>query len=289
MVKKIMAFVVAGAAVLAAVILPLDIARSRPELLGEAEDGADSRTSAALSPGPDSSDGEPALPSETSGLTEIISLIPEGDSTESSSREKSGPAQSGSQMPSRAASAAPPAASQSGSPHRPSFQWPQTQQPSLSSSQAMSSGAGSPTASLPSPSRPAANSSPNSTGTLSYPEQVVRLVNKEREKAGLQPLAISQPAEAAALVRAKETEHSFSHTRPDGRQFSTALLEQGARFRTAGENIAWGQRTPEQVMQGWMNSSGHRANSLNASYTAIGVGYYRNAAGTNYWTQLFTG
>ena len=106
MVKKIMAFVVAGAAVLAAVILPLDIARSRPELLGEAEDGADSRTSAALSPGPDSSDGEPALPSETSGLTEIISLIPEGDSTESSSREKSGPAQSGSQMPSRAASAA---------------------------------------------------------------------------------------------------------------------------------------------------------------------------------------
>ena len=73
MVKKIMAFVVAGAAVLAAVILPLDIARSRPELLGEAEDGADSRTSAALSPGPDSSDGEPALPSETSGLTEIIS------------------------------------------------------------------------------------------------------------------------------------------------------------------------------------------------------------------------
>ena len=289
MVKKIMAFVVAGAAVLAAVILPLDIARSRPELLGEAEDGADSRTSAALSPGPDSSDGEPALPSETSGLAEIISLIPEGDSAESSSREKSGPAQSGSQMPSRAASAAPPAASQSGSPQRPSFQGPQTQQPSLSSSQAMSSGAGSPTASLPSPSRPAANSSPNSTGTLSYPEQVVRLVNKEREKAGLQPLAISQPAEAAALVRAKETEHSFSHTRPDGRQFSTALLEQGARFRTAGENIAWGQRTPEQVMQGWMNSSGHCANILNASYTAIGVGYYRNAAGTNYWTQLFTG
>ncbi|WP_242978300.1 CAP domain-containing protein [Hydrogeniiclostridium mannosilyticum] len=284
MVKKIMAFVVAGAAVLAAVILPLDIARSRPELLGESEAGADSRTSAALSPGPDSSDGEPALPSETSGLAEIISLVPEGDSTESSSREKSG-----SQTPSRAASTTPPAASQSGSPQRPSFQGPQTQQPSLSSSQAMSSGAGSPTASLPSPSRPAANSSPNGTGTLSYPEQVVRLVNKEREKAGLQPLAISQPAEAAALVRAKETEQSFSHTRPDGRQFSTALLEQGARFRTAGENIAWGQRTPEQVMQGWMNSSGHRANILNASYTAIGVGYYRNAAGTNYWTQLFTG
>ena len=102
----------------------------------------------------------------------------------------------------------------------------------------MSSGAGSPTASLPSPSRPAANSSPNGTGTLSYPEQVVRLVNKEREKAGLQPLAISQPAEAAALVRAKETEQSFSHTRPNGSSFSTALTEAGVSYARPGPTAA---------------------------------------------------
>ena len=55
-----------------------------------------------------------------------------------------------------------------------------------------------------------------------------------------------------------------------------------------GENIAWGQKTPEQVMEGWMNSAGHRANILNEKYTSIGVGYYQNAAGRNYWSQLFT-
>lgn len=58
--------------------------------------------------------------------------------------------------------------------------------------------------------------------------------------------------------------------------------------RGAGENIAWGQKTPEQVMEGWMNSAGHRANILNEKYTSIGVGYYQNAAGRNYWSQLFT-
>lgn len=287
MVKKIMAFVVAGAAVLAAVILPLDIARSQPELLGEPVSKGDGSASAILSAGSEFSVGEPSLPGDASGLAEIISLIPQGDAIESGRHEKSEAAQSSSRTPSRTASAAPSASSQA-----PSSQGAQTQQPQkpvLSSSPPKSSSPGIPTVSLPSPSRPAAGSSSNSTGTLSYSEQVVQLVNKEREKAGLQPLAISQPAAAAALVRAKETERSFSHTRPDGRQFSTALTEQGVRFRTSGENIAWGQRTPEQVMQGWMNSPGHRSNILNANYTAIGVGYYRNTSGTNYWTQLFIG
>ena len=58
-------------------------------------------------------------------------------------------------------------------------------------------------------------------------------------------------------------------------------------YRSCGENIAWGQKTPEQVMEGWMNSAGHRANILNASYTEIGVGFYQNASGVNYWSQLF--
>ena len=60
----------------------------------------------------------------------------------------------------------------------------------------------------------------------------------------------------------------------------------GISYRTAGENIAQGYRTPEAVMNGWMNSSGHRANILNASYTQIGVGY---VADGNYWTQMFIG
>lgn len=126
------------------------------------------------------------------------------------------------------------------------------------------------------------------TDALSYAEQVVALVNTERAKAGLSALTLDTEIASAALVRAKETEISFSHTRPDGRHFSTVLSDSGISFRGAGENIAWGQRSPEEVMNGWMNSEGHRANILNPNFTKIGVGYYQNAAGRNYWTQLFT-
>lgn len=122
----------------------------------------------------------------------------------------------------------------------------------------------------------------------SYAEQVVNLVNKERAKAGLKALVIDKNIEAAALIRAKETEISFSHTRPNGSSFSTVLRENGISFRGAGENIAWGQKSPEQVMKGWMNSPGHRANILNPRYTKIGVGYYKSSTGRQYWTQLFT-
>ncbi|MCC8083808.1 MAG: CAP domain-containing protein, partial [Clostridium sp.] len=90
-----------------------------------------------------------------------------------------------------------------------------------------------------------------------------------------------------AQTRAREIEKSFSHTRPDGSSFNTALTEAGVSFRGAGENIAYGQTTPQQVMEGWMNSSGHRANILNANYTSIGVGHYKNGAGVDYWAQLF--
>ena len=139
------------------------------------------------------------------------------------------------------------------------------------------------------PVQPEENTDGSETETaLSYAEQVVKLVNEERAKYGLSPLTIDKTVESAALVRSKEIEKSFSHTRPNGSSFSTALKEQGVEFMGAGENIAWGQKSPEEVMQGWMNSEGHRANILNAKFTKIGVGYYQNSNGTNYWTQLFT-
>lgn len=123
---------------------------------------------------------------------------------------------------------------------------------------------------------------------LSFAEQVVKLVNEERAKAGLNEVVLDKELEAAAFIRAKETEISFSHTRPDGRSFVSVLNDQGISYRGAGENIAWGQSSPEEVMRGWMNSDGHRANILNPNFTTIGVGYYQNANGRNYWTQLFT-
>lgn len=120
-----------------------------------------------------------------------------------------------------------------------------------------------------------------------FAKQVVKLVNEERVKAGLSELTIDTQVEAAALTRAKEIKQSFSHTRPDGSSFSTALKEQGVSYKGSGENIAWGQKSPEEVMKGWMNSEGHRANILNSKYTKIGVGHYQDENGRNYWTQLF--
>ena len=101
-------------------------------------------------------------------------------------------------------------------------------------------------------------------------------------------MTIDTKVQAAAQVRAKECEQSFSHTRPNGTSFATALKEQNVSYRSAGENIAWGQRSPQEVVKAWMNSAGHRANIMNANFTTIGVGYYQNAKGTNYWCQLFT-
>lgn len=129
---------------------------------------------------------------------------------------------------------------------------------------------------------------PEADKELTFAEQVVELVNQERTKAGLSAVTLDQNIASAALVRTKEIETSFSHTRPNGSKFSTALTEQGVTFKAAGENIAWGQKSPEAVMQAWMNSEGHRANILNKNFTKIGVGYYQNAAGRNFWTQLFT-
>lgn len=155
-------------------------------------------------------------------------------------------------------------------PNQPEADKPETNQPGTSTE-----------TSKPGTSQPG-------TETLSFAEQVVKLVNEERTKAGLSEVTLDKNIEAAALIRAKEIETSFSHTRPDGRSFSTVLTDNGITYRGSGENIAWGQRSPEEVMKGWMNSDGHRANILNPKFTKIGVGYYQNAAGRNYWTQLFT-
>ncbi|MFQ9511129.1 MAG: CAP domain-containing protein [Lachnospiraceae bacterium] len=142
-----------------------------------------------------------------------------------------------------------------------------------------------PTTEVPTPEAPTTEAP---TTNASYVEQVVNLVNVERAKVGLAALKTQTNITAAAQVRAIEIKQSFSHTRPSGKSFSTALTEKGVTFRGAGENIAWGQRTPEAVVNAWMNSDGHRANILNKNFTSIGVGYFVDSNGTPYWAQLFT-
>nr|WP_302650475.1 CAP domain-containing protein [uncultured Agathobaculum sp.] len=127
----------------------------------------------------------------------------------------------------------------------------------------------------------------NGTAQGDYASQVAALVNAVRAQHGLAALTVDTKVQRAAQVRAAETAQSFSHTRPNGSSFSTALTEAGVTYRTAGENIAYGQSTPQAVVDAWMNSSGHRANILSSSYTTIGVGY-TVVNGTAYWAQLFT-
>ena len=114
-------------------------------------------------------------------------------------------------------------------------------------------------------------------------QEVYKLVNAERVKAGYTPLQYHNGLQQAAMVRAKEISIKFSHDRPDGTDSSTAIFEAGVGC-ASDENIARGYPSPESVVQGWMNSLGHKAAILRKSSTHIGIGFYENSYGTYFWT-----
>lgn len=116
--------------------------------------------------------------------------------------------------------------------------------------------------------------------------EVVRLTNSARGQNGYAALVEDGALSEAAAVRAREIARSFSHTRPSGASFSSALSESGVSYLRAGENIASGQKSASEVVNAWMNSPGHRANILNSSYSRIGSASV-NIDGTLYWVQLF--
>jgi uncharacterized YkwD family protein len=122
--------------------------------------------------------------------------------------------------------------------------------------------------------------------TTTFEDQVAVLVNVERQKNGLPPLSHRADLKAVSERKAMDLINSnyFSHTSPNYGSPFDMMKQFGISYRSAGENIAKGQRSPEEVMNSWMDSSGHRANILNSSYDAIGVGYYNGA-----WVQMFIG
>lgn len=127
------------------------------------------------------------------------------------------------------------------------------------------------------------------TGELSqFEQEVVDLTNKERAKQGLPALKID--AELSKVAREKSRDMAangyFSHNSPTYGSPFDMMKQFGIRYSTAGENIAKGQRSPQEVVNAWMNSEGHRANIMNAKYTHIGVGYVEQG---NHWTQQFIG
>lgn len=123
---------------------------------------------------------------------------------------------------------------------------------------------------------------------LNYENEVIRLVNEIRKGNGLKPLTANWELSRIARYKSEDMSDNryFSHTSPTYGTPFQMIRAFGLSYRYAGENIAYGQRTPAAVVNAWMNSSGHRANILNASYTQIGVGY---CASGNYWTQMFIG
>ncbi len=118
---------------------------------------------------------------------------------------------------------------------------------------------------------------------------VFELVNKERVKAGLQPLTYNWQAARVARIKSQDMIDSkyFNHISPSYGSPFKMLESFGLRFSAAAENIAMGQRSAQEVMNSWMNSAGHKANILSKSVTQIGVGAAKNASGTIYFTQLF--
>lgn len=119
--------------------------------------------------------------------------------------------------------------------------------------------------------------------------EVVRLVNIEREKAGLSPFTSSSELSKVARMKSEDMARNnyFSHTSPTYGSPFDMMKKFGIRYNRAGENIAKGYSSAQAVVRGWMNSSGHRANILNPSFNTLGVGAY-NSNGTIYWTQMFT-
>lgn len=121
-----------------------------------------------------------------------------------------------------------------------------------------------------------------------YEQEVIRLVNVERAKYGLSPLTEDWELSRVARYKSQDMHDRryFDHNSPTYGTPFQMMKAFGLTYRSAGENIAMGYRTPQAVVTGWMNSSGHRANILNSSYKKIGVGY---VADVNYWTQQFIG
>lgn len=144
-----------------------------------------------------------------------------------------------------------------------------------------------PAAQKPAAQKPAATAS----NVSEFEKQVANLVNQERQKAGLKPLQLDTKLSDVARTKSKDMMNKgyFDHQSPTYGSPFDMMKQFGITYNSAGENIAKGQQTPQEVMNAWMNSEGHRANILNGSFTHIGVGFVKDSQGTTYWTQMFIG
>ncbi|WP_018247814.1 CAP domain-containing protein [Orenia marismortui] len=128
-----------------------------------------------------------------------------------------------------------------------------------------------------------------STNLQAMEAEVVKLVNQERQKRGLKPYKHNSKLSSVARTKSKDMrdKNYFSHQSPTYGSPFEMMTKFGIDYSTAGENIAKGQPTAKAVMNGWMNSPGHRRNILSEKFTEIGVGLAKDSKGMTYWTQMF--
>lgn len=136
--------------------------------------------------------------------------------------------------------------------------------------------------------QPQQNTNQEASALNQFEQQVFDLTNKERVKNGLPALQVDQALSKVAREKSRDmaVNQYFDHNSPTYGSPFDMMQAYGIKYRAAGENIAKGQQTPEEVVNAWMNSEGHRANILNGSFTHIGVGYVEQG---NHWTQQFIG
>jgi uncharacterized YkwD family protein/spore coat assembly protein SafA len=130
---------------------------------------------------------------------------------------------------------------------------------------------------------------PNYDAIKSVENQVIQLTNQQRAKYGLKAFTPDWELSRVARYKANDMrdKNYFSHTSPTYGDPFTMIKNFGISYRAAAENIAAGQTTPQEVINAWMNSSGHRANILSTKSTYIGVGYAQGGSSRHYWVQQF--
>ncbi|MDI6098762.1 CAP domain-containing protein [Actinoplanes sp. NEAU-A12] len=244
--------------------------------------------SAAIVVGSGSGDREVRLAATTPDATGTAGTVETAETADTAeAAEAAGTATSASPSTQPTASpsavpAAPASATAAPSPSTTAAARSQAQPKSTVTKQRVKSSAPAPNSTTKAPSG-------GDTASSAVAAEVVRLVNVERQKAGCSGLSSESRLEAAAQKHSElqAERNSMSHQLPGEAGMSDRVTAEGYRWRSVGENVAAGYSSAASVMDGWMNSPGHKANILNCGFKEIGVGLAKSSSGTQYWTQNF--
>jgi uncharacterized YkwD family protein len=164
-------------------------------------------------------------------------------------------------------------------------------QPTTTTNTTTSAPAPAPTTTTTKPTTTTSTTAPTTGEFSAYQQEVLNIVNKERAAKGLSALKFNAELSKVATTKSQDMidKNYFAHNSPTYGSPFDMMKKFGITYKSAGENIAMGQKTPQEVMTAWMNSEGHRKNILNSSFTEIGIGIAKDKNGRLYWTQMFIG